>query len=179
MISYWENKTTYWPRSESPFHSLDITHDTHRQSNDSWTTQNHTQRTVRQLSSCTRIRASAFTSSRVLDQYQRHSESHPGRLSYPLHPMEVGERWGTHLDNSQGGADSGWSDPWTDQGKQPFWRLFTQYSRDCPLISSPTFHRALQEPQCSMYVHVSTCRGSCIWVTSLQLHIHNYIRVPL
>ena len=95
----------------------------------------------------------------------------------PLAPDGGGREVGYTSGQLSGRSDSGWSDPWTDQGKQPFWRLFTQYSRDCPLISSPTFHRALQEPQCSMYVHVSTCRGSCIWVTSLQLHI--YIRAPL
>ena len=142
---YWENKITYQPQSHP--HPLDTTHDTHRQSNDSWSIQKHTQHTVCQLSSYTYIciQASAFTSSRsrVRDQCQHNCESQQGDWVTPSTwwgwEREVGYTSGQLWGRSRLRME--WVHELTTANSH-FEVVYT-VQQGLSVISSPTFHRAL------------------------------------
>ena len=143
LHDYWENKTTYWLQSHpSPL----MTHTGKAMTVELYRSTHSTQCVS---SVAIHIATSAFTSSRVLDQFQHNSESKQGDWMTPC-TWWGWERGGVHIwttlreEQTQDGVN-----PWTDHSKQPFWNC--SYSA-------------------AGYVHVSTCSGSYIWVKSLQLH---------
>ena len=76
--------------------------------------QKHTQHKVCQLSSCIHIYIYKLVlAPSVALEYVINASTTVGvnrEIESPLTPDGDGrERWGTHLDNSEGGADSGWS----------------------------------------------------------------------